>query len=479
MDGREYLSEYLAQKPEDLISQIKNTMPPGLFMALGVDDWSWMHELMNEDVTGVLDLAFDDVRGDLEFLENRRKELEEQYLTTKSFKYAQMAEQQNKIINQIREREILGFLGSRNVLPKYGFPTDVVELKTNHLVSTPEALKIDLSRDLRMAISEFAPGSQVIAAKKVWTSAGLKIHPRRAWPTNQYVICQQCGKFWHGQEIPSVCSCGESFNRIRQFIIPEAGFVASTDVLPPGDAPPQRTYASMTYFADYEEERVRRFQERADYILDETLNLITTKRYSKYGWMALVNDGHGQGFRICQTCGWGEAISYGAGGVPLGGGQKAHGHKNPISDQPCNGIIITRDLGHRFLTDVLEINFKNIPFALRKDSAHKSLLYALLEGASESQGIRRSDIDGTLYYRHFGESPSFILYDTVPGGAGHVERIQSHLRDAVEASLKKMDSCSCGIDTSCYNCLRNYQNQRFHDELQRGYAIEILKLLVG
>jgi ATP-dependent helicase YprA (DUF1998 family) len=106
-------------------------------------------------------------------------------------------------------------------------------------------------------------------------------------------------------------------------------------------------------------------------------------------------------------------------------------------------------------------------------------LYALLEGASESQGIRRDDIDGTLYYRTYGDAPSFILFDSVPGGAGHVENVQDHLRKAVQSALKKMETCNCGEDTSCYNCLRNYRNQNFHDELQRGFAIQILRALLG
>jgi ATP-dependent helicase YprA (DUF1998 family) len=106
----------------------------------------------------------------------------------------------------------------------------------------------------------------------------------------------------------------------------------------------------------------------------------------------------------------------------------------------------------------------------------------LLEGASESQGIRRDDIDGTLYHRSFGEIPSLILFDSVPGGAGHVERIKNNLKDAASKALEKMEKCTCGEprkDTSCYNCLRNYRNQRMHDELQRGYAIDILRLLIG
>jgi ATP-dependent helicase YprA (DUF1998 family) len=104
-------------------------------------------------------------------------------------------------------------------------------------------------------------------------------------------------------------------------------------------------------------------------------------------------------------------------------------------------------------------------------------MYALLEGASESQGIRRSDIDGTLYYRSYGV-PSIILFDAVPGGAGHVENIKDHLRDAIFEGYKKVRDCKCGEDTSCYNCLRNYSNQRYHDDLQRGYAIKLMKYLL-
>jgi len=214
-------------------------------------------------------------------------------------------------------------------------------------------------------------------------------------------------------------------------------------------------------------------------VLDNNLALPTKKRYSKYGWLALVNRGHNsQGFKICPTCGWAEAVTFTAGHRPLGGGRQ--GHLNPITGQPCaTGTLINKDIGHHYLTDVLEISIQGIPLPLKRDPVYRSFLYALLEGASESQGIKRDDIDGTLYFRIYDESPSFILFDSVPGGAGHVEKIKENLRDAAEAALKKVEKCTCGIDTSCYNCLRNYRNQHFHDSLQRGYAIQVLRLLLG
>lgn len=470
-DGRTLINEFLSLRSSGLFAQIKNTIPLNMHKILGIENWDWVHELTNEERTGVLDLAHDDVINDLEHLQQHYDHLWEEGYRSRNDRMISAARGQGKIMTQIKSRELLGFLGSRNVLPKYGFPVDVVELQTNHLGATPEAMQVDLSRDLRVAISEFAPGSEVVAAKKIWTGIGLKKHRTKDWQKIKYIICKQCQKFYQGEEIPITCTCGETLGRPGEFLIPETGFVASRVVGNPGEEPPKRTYASRTYFADYEEEKIRKFNEYAEYDSVSELFLPTYMRYSKYGWMVLVNDGYGQGFRICQTCGYGEVVDFFR-------KPKLGKHRNPITDQECTGQMNSFDLGHRYLTDVLEIRVDGIPPHLKLNNPMRSLMYAFLEGASESQGIRRSDIDGTLYHRALGESPSIILYDTVPGGAGHVENIKLHLRNALYEGYKKVNECQCGEDTSCYNCLRNYQNQYFHDDLQRRYAIQLLRLLL-
>ena len=128
------------------------------------------------------------------------------------------------------------------------------------------------------------------------------------------------------------------------------------------------------------------------------------------------------------------------------------------------------------MTDVLEIKTSALAFNL---SQTLSLLYALLEGASEALGIRRDDIDGTIYPQDRGQPPSLILYDNVPGGAGHVKRVFDNLRPTFEAALGRVTACECGEETSCYNCLRNYRNQYFHDILQRGLAASALRQTLG
>ena len=89
------------------------------------------------------------------------------------------------------------------------------------------------------------------------------------------------------------------------------------------------------------------------------------------------------------------------------------------------------------MTNVLELKFEGMKY---EQPAMMSTLYAILDGASDELGIRRDDIDGTLFYRDFNQSPHLILYDTVPGGAGHVDRISKQLKKVFIAALKKLMS---------------------------------------
>jgi len=381
------------------------------------------------------------------------------------------------ILEEIKSRDLLGFLGSRNVLPKYGFPTDVVPLMTDHL-AIEDARKIELDRDLRMAISEFAPGSEVVAGKRIWRSQGLRLLPNRKWEEIHYAVCGQCKRFHWGysaSDVPSVCTCGNSLTESRntdmkgKFIIPQQGFVAANETTSPGENAPQRTYASRIYFTEYRSPQTKVIEERD---LEPDLDLANSqirvyKAISPHGWMALVNDGYGRGFDICESCGWSQVVDFSQ------NAQKRFGkHKNPFTQKDCSGKTHSYHLGHRYMTNVLELKFEGIRF---EQAAMLSTLYAILDGASEELGIRRDDIDGTLFYRDFHQSPHLILFDTVPGGAGHVDRISKNLKKVFDTALIKVKNCECGKDTSCYNCLRNYRNQFFHDVLQRGMAIDILE----
>lgn len=111
-------------------------------------------------------------------------------------------------------------------------------------------------------------------------------------------------------------------------------------------------------------------------------------------------------------------------------------------------------------------------------NTYLSILYAIIKGAVGYLGINRREIDGTLNYSNNSITPSIILYDQVPGGAGHVKKIGENLKSVIFEAINRVSGlCGCGEETSCYGCLRNYSNQMYHDILKRGLAYDALKKL--
>jgi ATP-dependent helicase YprA (DUF1998 family) len=108
------------------------------------------------------------------------------------------------------------------------------------------------------------------------------------------------------------------------------------------------------------------------------------------------------------------------------------------------------------------------------EGAARSALYALLEGAATALSIKRDEIDGTLRRWDRYAPEAFIIFDTVPGGAGHAQRIGRDLPTVVRSAIARVETCECDASSSCYSCLRSYSNQLYHDTLRRGDAVAAL-----
>ncbi|MBN1247674.1 MAG: DEAD/DEAH box helicase [Anaerolineae bacterium] len=473
--GTQLLSEYAATRPREVREALERIIPAGLQDELGVADWSWLPVLWNDEGEGLLNKVNKEVTEELDIL----RRLAHEAAGKCTMAGYDRAKHYQGIISTIQRRSLLGFLGSRNVLPKYGFPTDVVDLRTEY-VEIPEARRVELQRDLRMAVSEYAPGGEVVAAKHVWVSGGIYKQSGREWPTFNYAVCPECGRFHRSIEpIEGPCTvCGANLYDWRRlygtFIIPEFGFIARREVRASGEARPQRIYSSRAYFAEYATPESADEQPVLEPVLDlSSATAQVWQRYSRYGKLAIVNSGiNHRGFRVCSLCGFAEPAPE----QPTGKrrSKKPEPHKNPRTGKDCGGYTQNWHLGHEFLTDVLEFRMEGLLAASGDYDLWLSVLYALLEGASEALGIRRDDLDGTLYPYTTGLAPALLLYDNVPGGAGHVRRVATELPDVFRAAYNRVKSCECGEETSCYECLRNYRNQYFHDQLRRGLARDFL-----
>ena len=186
---------------------------------------------------------------------------------------------------------------------------------------------------------------------------------------------------------------------------------------------------------------------------------LVTVRKASPGLMVVLCEGRrGDGFYICGGCG-------------AGFRNRQSRHKTP-QGQDCRGTLEQVSLGHEFVTDVLQLQFR--PARQNETdivSSAFSVAYAVVEGAAEVLEVPSVDLSTTVAHSDQHGLPPIILYDNVPGGAGLVARLEKEevLKNCLQAALKRVEgACGCAPNTSCYGCLRSYRNQFAHQILQRG-----------
>ena len=239
----------------------------------------------------------EEVRANVEELEARIKEAADE----RRFGGAGQLDRQ---LATLRRTQLLSFLARKNVLPKYGFPVDVVPLDLGR-TGDENANKLELDRDLAVAITEYAPGSEIVAAKTLWRSDGLRVQPGLAWPRREWAACKLCGAVRQGLTRPpecAVCGSSEVDGRLSgDLIIPVFGFVGSNSGKRPGDTRPGRGFSSQSYFSEYQDTA-------PELELVEELShggVLTQRRTSRQGQITVINRGPGnRGYQVCDRCGY-------------------------------------------------------------------------------------------------------------------------------------------------------------------------------
>ena len=464
LDVPAVLHTYLREHPADLGEALQRITPAGLHTTINLGGWGFIEDLYYEGddhpEMGLMTKAASTVREDVRGLKEISNEL---------YAKGQRVDAIGYLIRTIRARPIIDFLSTHNIIPKYGFPVDVVELQVLH--ASEEARSLDLQRDLKIALSEYAPGSQVVAAGSIWESKYIKRNPQRSWITYDYVICDTCHRYHRElselrKEFVICEACKGDLRSSRHrgtFIIPEFGFMTGkSEPKRVSDKRPRKTYSTRAYFS-------------GDCFAEKDLEVslsggVTLKAESaSRGRLAIVNNGNGQHFYVCERCGY---------AIP--GFEKIPNSHQSAFGKNCNGSFRSYDLGHEYLTDILKLEF--VGYSNTDQNFWLSLLYALLDGLSTSLGVNRDDLDGVLYPgRDKLNEPALILFDSVPGGAGHVRRAiedEETLRSILNGAYQKVKACTCGAEqghASCYGCLRNYQNQFCHEKLDRRVVIDFFE----
>jgi hypothetical protein len=449
------LREFLEQNRNSIRYFLTVTLPPMICEEIGVHDGRFVDQIVGYDSRFARAEA--EVSSDYKSV----KALEIEARDSGRYEVAAWASARGKTI---AEEDVLSFLSRKAVIPKYGFPVDVVELDPQRTAQNQAAYEVMLQRDLSIAISEFAPTSKLVANKRTWTSYGLKRVAEREWPRRFYKRCHRHNVFcrWKEGEPEPPMACGDLANTY-EYVIPQFGFVTDRAKPKEPSGRPARVFSTRPYFAGLlnPEPGMLHFPKESP--------LVTIKRASP-GLMTVLCEGRrGEGFYVCKTCG-------------AGFRKRETRHKSPAG-QDCRGKLDLVSLGHEFVTDVVELRFHRGFFdVIDQIWFGYSLAYALIEGIAEFLEIPSTDLSATV--AHGGDSPvsPIILYDNVPGGAGLVARLEAEesLKASVEAARNRVSGkCGCDSMTSCYGCLRSYRNQFAHQYLQRGPVCRYLDAFIG
>jgi ATP-dependent helicase YprA (DUF1998 family) len=456
--------EWLVTRPVELGEALHRVIPAALQESLGIGDWSWALALFDKEPAekshGWLYRACVEVTDQL----TRLDELAEEEWRAKR---AGHAKRLHEVRRSLASRRLIEFLASRNVLPKYGFPVDVAEMDVSRSDATGK--EVSLSRDLALAILDYAPGSMVVANKQVWKGVGVAVRGSLKLPKFQWKVCKDCQHFRYElescQETCPVCFSAETSDQSGYFLKPIFGFIGEHDK-EAGDVRPPRSGSVETFFGAYRGGD----PEWTDLLIPNGRRI--RHRTSRQGLITVINRGPGaRGYRICEACGYGTP-------APPAGKRPMKGTEHPIPGVPsrkCKGVLSHRQLGHDFLTDTVELDLGN-PHLRRDVPAARSVLTALLN-STRVLDIESEDVWGTLRFGGADAPVTLVLYDSVPGGAGYAHRIAEQLPLLLAEALDRVGSCSCGVETSCYGCLRTFRNQMWHEELRRDSAIRVLASL--
>lgn len=479
--GYERLKEFLNPPSDRLSLLLRRSVPKEMHDRLGITDGRWKDHLIGEN--GVLEIAVENYRTELEQLESELRRARRDHNDDEAAKLSREIQRlRSGPEDNAQPKALIDFLTRNNVLPKYGFPVDTVELQVG-AQPTDASSGLQLSRDLQMAVAEYAPGAQVIADGKMYTSRYVRKALGRGkqdsgWEYGYFAKCPHCEEmnFTNNQlarTVGSNCiSCDQKIGKRywKQTIEPRLGFITED----PNGKPvpmhkPERDFKTDDYYVGDGSRTVLQTQNFR--IGEATVRLQASKNDS----LAVVGLGE---HVVCPFCGY---------ATDDGDTVLKERHKNPrgyVCNYRSEGKVLQPvRLSHVFKTDVASIAF------LTADAAEYdtmiSVLYAILEGLSKELDIERTDIKGCLHKIKWEGSAkpiySVILYDAVAGGAGHVRRIVTEdgvvFQRVLNRAYQIVNGCKC--DPSCYSCIRNYYNQKIHDQLSRKKAAAFLSNKLG
>jgi ATP-dependent helicase YprA (DUF1998 family) len=406
---------------------------------------------------------------------------------------------------------LLDRLFAKGVLPRYAFPTDVVNF---HVFSgDPPSfsgaipLKYAPQQGLTTALSQYPPGRAVWVdgqrhySMAIWSAFGER--RERYEQRKLFFECSRCGysaledvsdTAYPGVTRPCPACRGRASLGPAIFWMRPPGFAHPVDIeaeIPadqrPIDTRPTRAKLSAPFSDEaptvvVSDGRIRAWIAREDLILT---NPGSSEEDSQNAART--------GFLYCPKCGRAEPNGWTAGKL----GEQSHPIPYPVrAGRPrvCQGAPKQMAFGTSFRTDVAVIRFRlSGSCSLVPGSDTAAIVMTTIAEAIASAARAWLELDPQELAAEWrpaltplgetGQEVEVYLYDDVPGGAGYTAAVAKDLEGLIHSALALLEGCAGdgeeaggrGCDSSCYACLRRYQNRWLHGKFDRFLGAEMLR----
>lgn len=393
-------------------------------------------------------------------------------------------------------------------LPSYAFPTSVVSMTVfdrNRSTAHRSVIKYAPQRGLDQALSSYAPGREIFIDGKRHYSFAIYSPMRgerdKAWEQRKlYFECDRCGFAmleepdgqYREREVLDCPSCNQAAGLGPAiYWIEPPGFAhpADMDEELAVDQPPDYTRPTQAKLnAPFTEGDLA----GNSFVVDNRGFTIWTKKEELFLTNRGSEDLKNRGFVYCLRCGRIEPKGWHDEKKAYLNNDKIQAHPKPYPNhngrEMCSGFKQVVSLGTKFISDVSLFRFHLgdeivlPPGSTLAKVTLTTIAQAIAIGASDTLEIDRANI-GAEYRAaqtdrgRSGAEVDIYLYDTTPGGAGFVKAAVEDPQSLLRQAVSLLDGCDC--ESSCYKCLRSYNNRFLHQDLDRELGSSLLKLILG
>ncbi|WP_028872941.1 DEAD/DEAH box helicase [Psychroserpens burtonensis] len=399
------------------------------------------------------------------------KELGENSTAYKTIKYRR---------GQFLQKFVLNHLAEENFLPNAGLPTGIIDFEKITIKElnqrNPDRLKLNPSYPITRALTEFAPGNNILIDGLNYQSSGIvmKNNHGASGQRNAIQSCTSCGYQRILEESDKVTDSCPKCNTQHSFVGVDLGTTNSkfTELVEP-----------VGFAVDLYKDPTRVVSEKSkpQYLEPLLLNIdpwnlnqtsyldFRTSEKEKQAQILFYNTGNGEGYSLCLDCGRVETNH-----DKLEGHSRLRGGKNDEGENICsaNNVKDHIILGSRFKTDFTEIRLTNADGSFVND---KKLAYTLgvifTKSLAEYLAIEESELGfGIKKYKGY---QTIFIYDSAKGGAGYASQFNLFIKEILKNAYDVLNDCSCN-QTACTKCLIDRATQWHIEDLDSAAAVSWL-----